>query len=92
MYVGMFFLGRVIGIGQSYLVVSVINAFKYGIDWGNCLVLFHPYNAINRHKFFFLQTSADIGVIGLAVMGQNLILNLNDHGYAVCAFNRLVKS
>ncbi len=31
---------------------------------------------------------ADIGVIGLAVMGQNLILNLNDHGYIVCAFNR----
>lgn len=32
--------------------------------------------------------AADIGVIGLAVMGQNLILNFNDHGYTVCAFNR----
>ncbi|KAH6561551.1 hypothetical protein BASA62_009747 [Batrachochytrium salamandrivorans] len=31
---------------------------------------------------------ADIGLIGLAVMGQNLILNMNDHGYTVCAFNR----
>jgi 6-phosphogluconate dehydrogenase len=31
---------------------------------------------------------ADIGVIGLAVMGQNLILNFNDHGYTVCAYNR----
>ena len=31
---------------------------------------------------------ADIAVIGLAVMGQNLILNMNDHGYVVCAFNR----
>jgi 6-phosphogluconate dehydrogenase len=31
---------------------------------------------------------ADIGVIGLAVMGQNLILNLNDHGYKVLAHNR----
>ena len=31
---------------------------------------------------------ADIGVIGLAVMGQNLILNMNDHGFVVCAFNR----
>lgn len=31
---------------------------------------------------------ADIGVIGLAVMGQNLILNMNDHGFIVCAFNR----
>ncbi|MFA1561479.1 decarboxylating NADP(+)-dependent phosphogluconate dehydrogenase [Aliivibrio fischeri] len=30
----------------------------------------------------------DIGVIGLAVMGQNLILNMNDHGYKVVAHNR----
>lgn len=33
---------------------------------------------------------ADIGVIGLAVMGQNLILNMNDHGFKVAAFNRTV--
>ena len=31
---------------------------------------------------------ADIGVIGLAVMGQNLILNMNDHGFKVVAHNR----
>jgi 6-phosphogluconate dehydrogenase len=31
---------------------------------------------------------ADIAVIGLAVMGQNLILNMNDHGFTVVAFNR----
>lgn len=30
----------------------------------------------------------DIGVIGLAVMGQNLILNMNDHGFKVVAYNR----
>ncbi len=30
----------------------------------------------------------DIGVIGLAVMGQNLILNMNDHGFKVVAHNR----
>ncbi|TPX50783.1 phosphogluconate dehydrogenase (NADP+-dependent, decarboxylating) [Synchytrium endobioticum] len=30
----------------------------------------------------------DIGLIGLAVMGQNLILNMNDHGYTVVAYNR----
>lgn len=34
------------------------------------------------------QAKADIGLIGLAVMGQNLILNMNDHGHVVCAFNR----
>lgn len=32
----------------------------------------------------------DIGVIGLAVMGQNLILNMNDKGFKVVAFNRTV--
>jgi 6-phosphogluconate dehydrogenase len=35
--------------------------------------------------------TADIGLIGLAVMGQNLILNMNDHGYTVVAFNRTVE-
>ncbi len=31
---------------------------------------------------------ADIGLIGLAVMGQNLALNIHDHGYRVAVFNR----
>lgn len=35
-----------------------------------------------------MKTEADIGLIGLAVMGQNLILNMNDHGYTVAAYNR----
>ena len=33
---------------------------------------------------------ADIALIGLAVMGQNIILNMNDHGFVVCAYNRTV--
>jgi 6-phosphogluconate dehydrogenase len=38
-----------------------------------------------------MQTeSCDIGLIGLAVMGQNLVLNMNDHGYRVAVFNRTV--
>ena len=32
--------------------------------------------------------SCDIGLVGLAVMGQNLVLNMNDHGYKVAVFNR----
>jgi 6-phosphogluconate dehydrogenase len=32
--------------------------------------------------------SADIGLIGLAVMGQNLVLNMNDHGFKVAVHNR----
>lgn len=30
----------------------------------------------------------DIGVIGLAVMGRSLVLNMADHGYHVAAYNR----
>src|SRR5512139_3649070 len=32
----------------------------------------------------------DIGLIGLAVMGQNLVLNMNDHGFKVAVYNRTV--
>ncbi len=35
-----------------------------------------------------LHPTADIGLVGLAVMGQNLVLNMNDHGYTVAVFNR----
>ncbi|NWF82354.1 MAG: decarboxylating NADP(+)-dependent phosphogluconate dehydrogenase [Bryobacteraceae bacterium] len=34
--------------------------------------------------------TCDIGLIGLAVMGQNLVLNMNDHGYKVAVWNRTV--
>src|SRR5438105_5918415 len=37
-----------------------------------------------------MEPNADIALIGLAVMGQNLILNMNDHGNVVVAFNRTV--
>jgi 6-phosphogluconate dehydrogenase len=37
-----------------------------------------------------MEQTADIALIGLAVMGQNLILNMNDHGYTVVAYNRTV--
>ncbi len=36
-----------------------------------------------------MQTNcADIGLVGLAVMGQNLALNIADHGYTIAVFNR----
>jgi len=37
-----------------------------------------------------MEPNADIALIGLAVMGQNLILNMNDHGNTVVAFNRTI--
>src|SRR5210317_47829 len=36
------------------------------------------------------QTKCDIGLIGLAVMGENLVLNMESHGFRVAVFNRTV--
>ncbi len=36
------------------------------------------------------MSKADIGLIGLAVMGQNLVLNMDDHAFTVAVFNRTV--
>jgi 6-phosphogluconate dehydrogenase len=36
------------------------------------------------------EARADIGLIGLAVMGQNLVMNMADHGFTVAVFNRTV--
>jgi 6-phosphogluconate dehydrogenase len=45
------------------------------------------------HIFFFKknhmpQNKSDIGLIGLAVMGQNLALNIADHGFNISVYNR----
>jgi 6-phosphogluconate dehydrogenase len=34
------------------------------------------------------MTQCDFGLVGLAVMGQNLVLNMDDHGFRVAVFNR----
>ena len=34
---------------------------------------------------------ADIGLIGLAVMGENLVLNMESKGFRVAVFNRTVE-
>ena len=36
------------------------------------------------------MSQADIGLIGLAVMGENLILNMESKGFTVACFNRTV--
>ena len=33
---------------------------------------------------------ADIGLIGLAVMGENLVMNMESKGFTVAVFNRTV--
>ena len=36
------------------------------------------------------MAKADIGLVGLAVMGENLILNMESKGFTVACFNRTV--
>lgn len=36
------------------------------------------------------MNKADIGLVGLAVMGENLILNMESHGFTVAVYNRTV--
>lgn len=35
-----------------------------------------------------MTKGSDIGLIGLAVMGKNLVLNMRDHGFSVSVYNR----
>jgi len=37
------------------------------------------------------MSKADIGLVGLAVMGENLVLNMESHGFTVAVFNRTVE-
>ncbi|KAG5420572.1 GND1 [Candida metapsilosis] len=47
-------------------------------------------NHMSMHNTNSIIPRGDLGLIGLAVMGQNLILNAADHGYNVVAYNRTV--
>jgi 6-phosphogluconate dehydrogenase len=38
-----------------------------------------------------METKADIGLIGLAVMGENLVLNMERNGYTVAVYNRTLE-
>jgi 6-phosphogluconate dehydrogenase len=37
-----------------------------------------------------MAIKADIGLVGLAVMGENLVLNMESHGFTVAVFNRTI--
>ena len=38
------------------------------------------------------ETLSDIGLVGLAVMGQNLALNIADHGFRISVYNRTTET
>ena len=44
-------------------------------------------NPTNTH----MKTKADIGLVGLAVMGENLVMNMESKGFTVAVFNRTVE-
>src|SRR5438552_14019240 len=39
----------------------------------------------------FMPQQADIGLIGLAVMGENIVLNMASKGFTVACYNRTVE-
>jgi 6-phosphogluconate dehydrogenase len=41
-----------------------------------------------KYKGVLKMNKADIGLVGLAVMGENLVLNMESHGFTVAVFNR----
>jgi 6-phosphogluconate dehydrogenase len=43
---------------------------------------------IFRFKHLIMNTLSDIGLIGLAVMGENLVLNMESKGFQVTVYNR----
>ena len=46
--------------------------------------MYYEQHKIHLHTY-------DIGLIGLAVMGRNLVLNMSDHGFSVAVYNRTVE-
>jgi 6-phosphogluconate dehydrogenase len=52
---------------------------------GLCLLRYDEVFGVDKRM---PEATCDIGLIGLAVMGQNLVLNMTDHGFKVAVFNR----
>jgi 6-phosphogluconate dehydrogenase len=50
-----------------------------------CALPIHFTNSIILHP---MKPLSDIGLVGLAVMGENLILNMASKGFTVTAYNR----
>ena len=61
-------------------------------ECNSALLVFNLFYTGDKNKFALTKMgdapTADLALIGLAVMGQNLILNMDDHGFVVCAYNR----
>ena len=47
-----------------------------------------PSSVLNIFRRMGMQRQSEIGVAGLAVMGENLVLNMADKGFSVAVYNR----
>ena len=61
----------------------------FRVGWAIC-VRERNSNITALDKEYAIMAQADIGLIGLAVMGENLILNMESKGFTVACFNRTV--
>ncbi len=52
----------------------------------------HEYEDRHVERESTMDKKADVGLVGLAVMGQNLVLNLADNGYSVAVYNRTAET
>ena len=68
----------------DFLCTALTALLRYSNAWLYWLIDWLIYWFIDLLIYWFI----DWLVAGLAVMGQNLILNMNDHGFVVVAYNR----
>ena len=47
-----------------------------------------PQQQLTENKMEVPTAAADVGIIGLATMGSNLVLNILDKGFCVATYNR----
>jgi 6-phosphogluconate dehydrogenase len=59
------------------------------INFEPCKELIYIITTIFNNNM--METKADIGLIGLAVMGENLVLNMESKGFTVAVFNRTIE-
>ena len=46
---------------------------------------------IAKENKYQMEKLADIGLVGLALMGENLVLNMESKGFTVAVYNRTIK-
>jgi 6-phosphogluconate dehydrogenase len=65
--------------------ISVVKARCHGTHFADSLA---SCSNLKSSKSLKMTASADIGLIGLAVMGENLVLNMESKGFTVAVYNR----